>query len=275
MCRTVSVVVLSLVLFSLPLAAQTPSQVAGPVLPDTITRGPDGNVTVRAVRLDEPLALDGELDEAVYERVWPASGFVQVEPNPGAQARDQTEIWIMFDDENVYMAARAWDSDMEIVTTEMRRDNLWSGNDIIWVQFRHLPRSAQLTGVQRQRAGRATRWPDDQREPVERRREPHLGGGHGTLRRRVDAGGRHPVQVAPLRTRQAADLGAPGAATQPVDQRDLVPHRTAACAGPGREPAGLTRGDTRGHRSATELSNCRAEAVSDLERHDGRAQCRR
>ena len=67
MCRTVSVVVLSLVLFSLPLAAQTPSQVAGPVLPDTITRGPDGNVTVRAVRLDEPLALDGELDEAVCQ----------------------------------------------------------------------------------------------------------------------------------------------------------------------------------------------------------------
>ena len=135
MCRTVSVVVLSLVLFSLPLAAQTPSQVAGPVLPETITRGPDGNVTVRAVRLDEPLALDGALDEAVYERVRPASGFIQIEPNPGAQARDQTEIWIMFDDENVYMAARAWDSDMEIVTTEMRRDNLWSGNDIIGFSF--------------------------------------------------------------------------------------------------------------------------------------------
>ena len=77
MCRTVSVAVLSLVLLSLPLAAQTPSQVAGPVLPETITRGPDGNVTVRAVRLDEPLALDGELDEAVYERVRPASGFIR------------------------------------------------------------------------------------------------------------------------------------------------------------------------------------------------------
>ena len=135
MCRTFSVAVLSLVLLSLPLAAQAPSQVAGPVLPETITRGPDGNVTVRAVRLDEPLALDGALDEAVYERVRPASGFIQIEPNPGAQARDQTEIWIMFDDENVYVAARAWDSDMEIVTTEMRRDNLWNGNDIIGFSF--------------------------------------------------------------------------------------------------------------------------------------------
>ena len=105
------------------------------MLPETITRGPDGDVTVRAVRLDEPLALDGALDEAVYERVRPASGFIQIEPNPGAQARDQTEIWVMFDDENVYLAARAWDSDMEIVTTEMRRDNLWNGNDIIGFAF--------------------------------------------------------------------------------------------------------------------------------------------
>lgn len=62
MCRTVSVAVLSLVLLSLPLAAQTPSQVAGPVLPETITRGPDGNVTVRAVRIDEPLV---DLDVAL------------------------------------------------------------------------------------------------------------------------------------------------------------------------------------------------------------------
>ena len=108
-----------------------------PVPPETITRGPDGNVTVRAVRLDEPLALDGALDEAVYERVRPASGFIQIEPNPGAQARDQTEIWIMFDNdnENVYVAARAWDSDMEIITTEMRRDNLWNGDDIIGFSF--------------------------------------------------------------------------------------------------------------------------------------------
>ena len=132
--RTVLVTGLALMALSLPLAAQAQSQAAGPVLPETITRGPDG-VTVRAVRLDAPLALDGELTEDIYERVRPATGFVQVEPNPGAQARDQTEIWIMFDDENVYVAARAWDSDMEIVTTEMRRDNLWSGNDIVGFSF--------------------------------------------------------------------------------------------------------------------------------------------
>ena len=34
-----------------------------PVLPETIARNPNGAVTVRAVRLDAPLELDGTLDD--------------------------------------------------------------------------------------------------------------------------------------------------------------------------------------------------------------------
>ena len=130
--RNLAILAASLALTPVPLAAQT---AAVPVLPETLVRGADGSVTVRAVRLETPLDLDGTLDEAIYERVQPASDFIQIEPSPGAPARDQTEFWIMFDDKNVYMAARAWDSDMEIVTTEMRRDNLWNGNDTIGFAF--------------------------------------------------------------------------------------------------------------------------------------------
>ena len=108
-----------------------------PVLPETIARNPDGTVTVRAVRLDAPLELDGILDEAVYERVRPASAFIQIEPRPGEPATDQTEVWVMFDGNNVYVAARCFDSDMDLVATELRRDNqtLWSGDDIVGISF--------------------------------------------------------------------------------------------------------------------------------------------
>ncbi len=128
--------VVAVVLLPVAVTGQTASgaQVV-PMLPETVARGADGSVTVRAVRLGAPLELDGVLDEAIYERVNPASGFIQIEPDPGAPARDQTEFWIMFDDENVYVAARAWDSDMEIVAPEMRRDNLWNGNDIVSFAF--------------------------------------------------------------------------------------------------------------------------------------------
>ena len=132
MRRLLAILATPFALAPVSLVAQTATV---PVLPETLIRGADGSVTVRAVRLETPLALDGTLDESIYQRVQPASGFIQIEPSPGAPARDQTEFWIMFDDEHVYMAARAWDSDMEIVTTEMRRDRLWNGNDTVAFAF--------------------------------------------------------------------------------------------------------------------------------------------
>lgn len=44
-----------------------------PALPATFIRGEDGRSTIRAVRVGEPLTMDGRLDEAVYTTIRPAS----------------------------------------------------------------------------------------------------------------------------------------------------------------------------------------------------------
>ncbi|NOT44941.1 MAG: carbohydrate binding family 9 domain-containing protein, partial [Acidobacteria bacterium] len=103
-----------------------------------ITRGDDGATTVRAVRVDTPLSIDGVLAEPLYETVSPMTGFIQVEPDPGALASERTETWLAFDADNVYVAFRVWDTQMDrLVATEMRRDNgnIWSGNDIVVFVF--------------------------------------------------------------------------------------------------------------------------------------------
>ncbi len=64
-----------------------------PVAPATITRDADGRATVRAVRLREPLSIDGTLDEAVYESVPSFGSFVQQRPDEGAPATEATEVW--------------------------------------------------------------------------------------------------------------------------------------------------------------------------------------
>ena len=96
-----------------------------PSLPETIARDADGGVTVRAVRVSEPLSIDGVLDERVYRDVLPAGGFIQTEPLAGTLATQQTDVWILFDDDNLYISARCWDSapESEWVANEMRRDN--------------------------------------------------------------------------------------------------------------------------------------------------------
>ena len=95
-----------------------------PALPATISRDGQGRTTVRAVRLQEPLRLDGSLDEAIYRTLTPMSDFVQTEPQAGAPATERTEVWITFDAENVYVALRATESQPQrMVVNEMRRDS--------------------------------------------------------------------------------------------------------------------------------------------------------
>ena len=96
-----------------------------PVPPATVNRDAAGRATVRAIPLTEPLRLDGVLDEGVYEVVPPVSDFVQQVPIEGAPATEKTDAWVFFDDENVYVAARLWDSTPESnwVANEMQRDS--------------------------------------------------------------------------------------------------------------------------------------------------------
>ena len=95
-----------------------------PEAPEVIRRDANGFASIRAVRISTPLKIDGVLDETVYEETQSIGGFVQQEPNEGQPATERTESWIFFDDENIYVAARCYDSHPErMVADEMRRDN--------------------------------------------------------------------------------------------------------------------------------------------------------
>ena len=95
-----------------------------PVAPEVMARDEDGGATVRAIRLDGGLRLDGVLDEPVYETVPPITGLIQQLPDPGAPATERTDAWILFDETNVYVSARVWDSapESQWIANEMRRD---------------------------------------------------------------------------------------------------------------------------------------------------------
>ena len=92
--------------------------------PEVLSRDTEGRVTVRATRLAEPIVVDGRLAELIYREVPSMTEFIQQEPLEGELATEQTEVWVFFDDDNIYVSARCWDSHPEkIVANEMRRDN--------------------------------------------------------------------------------------------------------------------------------------------------------
>ncbi len=82
-------------------------------------------MTVRAVRVDAPLRIDGVLDEAAYRDLTPLSDFIQNDPIEGAPATERTDVWLLFDDEHVYVVARCWETRPDLrIASEMRRDNI-------------------------------------------------------------------------------------------------------------------------------------------------------
>ena len=79
--------------------------------------------TVKAHRAAQPLRIDGRLDEEIYKSTPAISDFVQQEPDEFKPATEKTEAWIFFDDDNVYVSARNYETHPERrVANEMRRD---------------------------------------------------------------------------------------------------------------------------------------------------------
>jgi hypothetical protein len=117
------------------LAAQSPP--SEPIAPEVMVREANGRANVRAQRLPSPFQFDGRLDEPFYRDVKPFGEFIQQEPHEGEPATDKTEGWVFYDDKNLYVGVRLWETDSsKRVMSDMRRDafNLYN-NDHIAVLF--------------------------------------------------------------------------------------------------------------------------------------------
>ena len=109
---------------STPVPEEARASAAAPAISTDVVQRTSGTLTVRATRIREPIAMDGRLDDSVYTEVQPVSDFIQQEPVEGAPATEKTEAWVLFDDENLYIACRCWDTHPErIVANDMRRDS--------------------------------------------------------------------------------------------------------------------------------------------------------
>jgi len=81
-------------------------------------------VVIQATRVTTPIRIDGRLDDAAYRDVAPLTKFIQQEPEEGAAVTERTEAWVLFDDDNVYIACRCYDANPQsIQSKDMRRDS--------------------------------------------------------------------------------------------------------------------------------------------------------
>lgn len=80
---------------------------------------------IEAVRLTEKVSIDGILSE----NVWKRAGFTELyqqEPQQGENPSQRSEVWVAYDDEAIYYAAKYYDSNPDSILARLvRRDFVW------------------------------------------------------------------------------------------------------------------------------------------------------
>ena len=79
---------------------------------------------LEAVRVPEGPIIDGSMEDTVWQRAPVIDQFIQQEPAEGAPATERTEVRVLYDESNLYVGVRAFDSESNaIIASEMRRDS--------------------------------------------------------------------------------------------------------------------------------------------------------
>lgn len=90
--------------------------------------------TVEMVRTDTPPTIDGDLGDAVWADAAVVDDLHQVNPVEYAEPFQRTEIRLLYDDENLYVGARLYDTDPEEITANiMRQGGDITGDDNLFV----------------------------------------------------------------------------------------------------------------------------------------------
>ena len=83
-----------------------------------------------ATRVETAPAIDGHLDDPVWQAAIPITGFVQAEPLDGQPATERTEVRIVYDEETLFVGVALYDSQPDrIVVTDSRRDSDMNDTD--------------------------------------------------------------------------------------------------------------------------------------------------
>jgi len=109
------------------------------------TRAP---TSIEAVRAANMITIDGALSESVWHRQG-VTTFYQREPDEGKHATERTEVWLAYDNDALYVAARMYDRAPDsIVARLVRRDGEMNTDLIaVFVDPYHDRRSGFYFGV--------------------------------------------------------------------------------------------------------------------------------
>jgi len=94
-----------------------------------VATGETAEKSVRVVRVNAVAVIDGKLDDAVWTHAEVITNFHQTRPRSGAEPSDPTEVYLVYDDDALYIGARMYDSEPERIAAPTVRHGQGLGRD--------------------------------------------------------------------------------------------------------------------------------------------------
>lgn len=129
--------------FLLPLVAAAFQ--SAPAEGATPSPSPTPAPVVEATRAAAPIQVDGRLDDEAWSGLEPFIAFVQRDPDEGQAATERTELLLAYDDDALYVGARLYDSQPELIERRLSRRDDWAEADRFSLYLD--PRGDRRTGV--------------------------------------------------------------------------------------------------------------------------------
>ncbi len=84
-----------------------------------------------ATLITNPPAINGDLDDEAWMQGEWSGDFLQFEPSEGAPVKQKTEFKIVYDDNNIYVAIKAWDTAPDSIVSRMTRRDDTDGDEVV------------------------------------------------------------------------------------------------------------------------------------------------
>ncbi len=93
------------------------------------TRDDEAGKSFRAVRTAIPPVVDGRIDEEVWALADVVEDFHEINPDEYEEPSQRTQVFVLYDENNLYIAAKLWDTQATEIVAQILRQGSFIGND--------------------------------------------------------------------------------------------------------------------------------------------------
>lgn len=98
-------------------------------------------------KLSVPIVIDGRPDEDAWKSAAVFNDFYQTYPGNNTAPSKPTEVLVMYDEKNLYIAFKCWDEKDKVRATIAKRDNVFSEDNVrVWLDTYNDRRRAYVLG---------------------------------------------------------------------------------------------------------------------------------